>query len=59
LLPLLFLVALVVLLEEVTASWYNFSGLADDVMECVLSVEDFPEEVWEKCFLGPPGHGIG
>jgi hypothetical protein len=40
-------VALVVLPDEVTASRYNFSGLADDVVEGVLSVEDFLEEVWE------------
>jgi hypothetical protein len=39
--------ALVVLPDEVTASRNNFSGLADDVVECVLSVEDFLEEVWE------------
>jgi hypothetical protein len=41
------LVALVVLPKEVTESQYNFSGLVDDVVEHVLSVEDFPEEVWE------------
>jgi hypothetical protein len=41
------LVALVVLPDEVTASRNNFSGLADDVVECVLSVEDFLEDVWE------------
>jgi hypothetical protein len=46
-LPLSSLVALVVLPDELTASRYNFSGVADDVMECVLSVEDFLEEVWE------------
>jgi hypothetical protein len=40
-------VALVVPPKEVTESQYNFAGLVDDVVEHVLSVEDFPEEVWE------------
>jgi hypothetical protein len=64
-LPLSSLVALVVLPEEVTASRYNFSGLTDVVVECVLSVEGFPEEVWEileydvflDCLdMGPDSH---
>jgi hypothetical protein len=48
LLPLSSLMALVVLLDEVTASRYNFSGLDDDVIKCVLSVEDFLFQLLEK-----------